>query len=330
MKKFLVVLGVFLLLCAGVGVGVMFKFNRDYGLTMANAVSHETRATPETRLRAVVQLDKARGYLQRILPPAEQLPPFMALLPWKPADLLPSIMPRELALLASPSQNASEIDVRLFVNERRGGPQLCKALNESTLFTAASPIQWDTGRMVMKERGILEARGAIPIPAGLMDVVRKTWPQLNTEPSPYLSSGESFFEAVLDNRNGELVTLVASIMTASGQDVLTQLKDPSAAGFMPMLASVTDVRLEANPASLDKLVVTLRLNATSAAPSGLEFIFNGVAIPQLALQLQPKGLKLEGKTKWLEKENALTGKFEITGMESLFAPFLQAPAAPPA
>jgi len=304
---------VILVLLAGIGVA-WYRVNRQFGLTSAELVSHETLAEPATRLRAVVKLDELADLIVTLLPPEIPMPSW---LPYTPEEAVRAFLPYEAALLAASDYGTGEVRLTFFVNERRGGPIIVQELNRAQVLSKAKFVRWLTPQLELKQRGVITATGALPLPDGVEEQVLRSWTH-DSPGAPLLASGSNQLEVVLDNRNGDIVTYVAAVMKALGQDWRAPYEDPIAKGFMDMLVNVFSVRLTANLTGRDTAEAQLRLDAAPAARSQLEFLFGVVVMPQAKAWLQKKyGLVLDGETKWDETEEAMLGNFKVIGLEQV-------------
>lgn len=298
------------LLCV-IAVGTAgYIANQRFGLTVAPAVSHETLASAQTRLRAVLKPDKLQGFIARHLPPgAVPLPGFV---PWNAEQLLPEVLPQEVAVLAGSDYAGGHVRLKLFVNERRGGPMIQQALNQSGLFAKVRQIAWDPNLVQMQQRGVLTVDGSIPIPEATETRVLEHWTH-QSPGQPLTAQGYHLFEAVLDNRNGEILTLFAAIsklMDYEWQKALDQQKI-----IMDTLVNVRSARLDANLASDDKMLINLRIDANAEARPVFDFYANiGVMYGKGWLK-NNYDMGLEGKFVWDENASAAIGNFELTGFE---------------
>jgi len=302
---------VILVLVAGISV-VWYRVNRQFGLKSAELVSHETFAEPATRLRAVIKLDKLADFVTTLLPPEIVVPSW---LPYSREEAVREFLPYEVALLATPDYGTGEVRLTVFVNERRGGPIIVQELNRAQVLSKVKFVRWLPAQLELRQRGVITATGALPLPDGVEEHVLRSWTH-DSPGEPLLASGSNQLEVALDNRNGDIVTYMAAVLKALEQDWRAPYEDPIAKGFMDMLVNVFSVRLTANLTGPDTAEAQLRLDAAPVARGQLEFLFGVVVMPQAKAWLQKEcGLVMDGEMKWNEAENAMLGSFKVIGLE---------------
>ena len=316
MKKGCLILVGLLLIAAVVGGGVSFmQANRAFGLSEAEAVSHESVAWKGTKFRFVLKPDKLKEALASYLPKelAQQLPSWM---PLSLEDMITKAMPREIALLSGSDYRNARMPLKLFANERRGGPAIVELLNDANVLANVKQVQWDKAAFVLQKRGVLTLDGALSLPDGLEEKVQELWTQPGGKQEPVLIEGDNLLEVALDNRNGELLTLIGTIMAVTGQDWQEMLAIPMVKGMvLPLLPSIFTARVTANLVGTDQMDIQIKLASTEEEQGKLAFLL-GMALPQLQDNLQAKyQLKLDGKFTWNKEEQALVGNFSLTGFE---------------
>jgi len=316
-----------LIILAAVGV-VGYRMSRQFGLTEAPAVSHDTVVNAQTRFQAVLEPDKLNDFVLQHLPKDKiQIPSWI---PWKIDELLPKILPREVALVAGSDYKQGTIDLTMFVNERRGGPAITEYLNQQNPFRNLPQIKWDPKLVQLPQRGVITLGGALSIPEGAEEKVLESW---SHEPpkDPAKPAGDHLLEAVLDNRNGEIITLAASIMSIYGMDWQKMFAMQEAQMGLEIIKHITVVRLTADLAGNDLMKILLTIGAEPIIQSQLEFFTNAFAVPPVQQYLKEQmNLKLEGNFKWDAKQNALVGDFGLSGFEAIIAQQINAAFGAPA
>jgi hypothetical protein len=300
-----------------VGAVVLFGANRSLGLVEAPIVGHNTVASSSTRFRAVIEVDRLLDHILSAIPAGTELPS------WVPMDieeLLPKILPREIAVVGGSDYDSGKIGLTLFINERRGGPRIQQYINESFALQKIELVQWAPEGILFPNRGILQADGEIAIPDGLEDVYLERW-RHDMPGSPFPVKGGHLFELALDNRNGEVLTLMGAITEANGGDWQRLFSDPQVKGFLDLLVYINHGRITADLLNKDTLQFDLRIDAESEISMGLEFFT--FALPQIKQTVaQRYGLVLEGDAKWHEDEEALIGSFKLKGIEKKLQQYL--------
>ena len=329
MRKKLFIAFVALLLVAGVfGSVAGYKLNQTYGWLPSSVVTHDTLASADTRLRLMVDTARLGEELKPYYPPESPLP---AWLPWDLAGLIPKVLPREVALLGNSDFRDGSYRLTLFMNEQRGGPFLPDFLNNQTNFKeATSSIQWDDPGFSLEGRGKLQAHGSLPLPDGLESTILESWTMESPEDSLTLHGGH-LAEGVIDNRTGDIVTLIAACAPIWGSSLELLKTNPQFTAALDLLTQVTDVRLAIDLKNPDTLVIQLLIHADPEVRGRLEFM-GPFVLPMLATELKrTHKLTLESTYGWVEEESTYRVEMSITGLEAkLKEAFLGLNSAAPA
>jgi len=309
-------------------IGIAYvKLNSQYGISEAAAVSHETLATKDTRARVVVKPDKLAPFVFKYIKPEDipQLPK----LPSSPDALISMVVPREIALLEGAEYSKGSVGLTLFINERRFGPEIVKQLNQQGLQRTLNMIKWDEGMFTMPQRGVVLVNGALPIPDGLEEKVLETWKH-DLEGNPVVIDGDHLLELALDNRNGEIMTLIGAGAKAAKQDWKMLMENSYVQTGLAILPNLHVLRLSADVVEVDKAEINLRVEGTQEAGNQLEFLVNMMGLPLLKQYLEDDfGMKLDGQPKWDAGQKAFIGAFTLTGFEPLIRAQIQQFIPPP-
>lgn len=329
MKKWLIALLILLLLAAGVAGVASYRLNNTYGWIASKAVHHDSLATAETRLRVAVDTLRLEQDLEPYIPDDVPLPNW---LPWKLPELLPRVLPREVALLGGPDFRAGQYDFTLFVNEQRGGPALPPFLNTRTAFRQSLPgITWDEPGFTLNRRGVLTASGHLPLPFGVEQTIMELWSP--EPPSDRLALlGGHVVEGVIDNRNGDIVVLIAACAPLWDTSLETLQQNSQFAAVMALLAGVLDVRVAVDFKTEDSLVIQVRANAEEDVGGQLEF-FIPLVLPTMAQQVQLRyGLVMESTYAWIVAGHTYVVDVTLTGVDEKLKTYFRRiiPAPPPA
>ncbi len=313
LKKLFIVLIALAILGGIFGSVAGYKLNQTYGWIPSAVVTHESLASAETRLRLVVDTARLGVDLKPYYPPESPLP---AWLPWDLAGLLPKVLPREVALLGTSDFREGTYHFTLFMNEQRGGPFLPEFLNNQTNFKAAtSAIQWEEPGFSLDGRGKLKAEGALPLPDGLESTILESWSMESPEDTLALNGGH-LAEGVIDNRTGDIVTLIAACAPIWGTSLELLKTNPQFTAALDLLTQVTDVRLAIDLKNPDTLVIQLLIHADPAVRGRLEFM-GPFILPMAATELKRTyDLTMESTYVWLEAESTYKVDMNITGVEA--------------
>lgn len=307
-----------LLVLAGLALFIALRIaNERVGLTLAPQVSHETLASPETRIRLLVKPGALAPFIAQALPPDMQIP----LSAWvDPAMVLAHLLPREVAVMAETDVPARKIGVTLFVNEKRGGPAIARTARESGVFGGVSAFRWASQGLELIQRGVVVARADVDFPPEVEQELLTRWPNRSMEPAASVQD-QYHAELVVDNRNGDLLALIGAVLLAGGGD-WNQIRQEQVADMaLTVIQSVWVARLGGNMQDKDTAVFDLRIDADPNNGPALHFLLSGVVVPELRNMLQQNhNLTLEGDLQWVDAEGAVLGKFTVRGLNA----FIQA------
>lgn len=329
MKKWLIVLLVLFLIVGGIVGAYSYRLNMAYGWLPSESVSHDSVVSEEVRLRVAIDTLRLARDLEVYLPAETPLPRW---LPWDLPQLLPRVLPREVALLGGPNFRTDEYNVVLFINEQRGGPALPEYINTRTRFRESFPgITWDEPGFTLQRRGVLTAQGHMEIPSGLEETLLELWsPELPDDRLALL--GGHMAEGVVDNRNGDIVVLIATLAPIWGTSLEQLQLNPQFSAVMALLAGVIDLRLAVDFENPDTLLIQVRFNAEVSVGGQLEF-FIPLTLPTMAQQLQQQyELEMKSEYAWVPEESTYVVDVSLTGVEEKFKTYFRQiiPAAPAA
>ena len=317
----LIALGL-LVVTAIAALGVAYaKANRQFGLNEAPAISHETLATGNTVLRIVLKPETMAPMLDKLLPPDANVTA-LAKVGYTPQNLLPQILPREIALLGAPNLSTNKLNLTFFVNEKRGGPFLVELMNTGKYTNGQRPldnvpqINWAPEGVLLPERGALELHGDIEIPDNVEPVILKSW-----KPSPPVEplriEGNHHLEGVLDNRNGDLLAIYAALMASQGKDWQEALKDGQAGPMIEgNLPDILDIRVAADLQDFDNATVNLRIDATAEKGPGLEFLLKMIW-PSVIDAAAKNSITVKGEPVWDAQKGALLVDLSLSGFKPM-------------
>ena len=316
-KGCLAVLAVLAVIVLGGGVFAAYEYNHykgQFGLDEAPAISYAQYASPETRVRAVLNPEKLTGFIQDHIPPevAGMLPS------WSPVgadSIVAFFMPREVALTAGSDYRGGKVGLELFVNERRGGPVIVEQLAQQNPLANIPAIQWDPNFVTLAERGALTLKGAVPIPEGLEDRILQTWDH-DPGGAPIEPASGHLLALCVDNRNGEILTLAGSIIQALGENWEKIFQEQAAQVALTVIETISYINGEADLKGNDELGATLRI-FTKDDQEGLASMLTYMGLPTLQQKAGELGLTLDGNFVWDKAQSAIVGTFTLTGFEPI-------------
>jgi hypothetical protein len=244
-----------------------YQFLRD-----APRVSHEMLAQPGTSIRIVAEPPLAKGIIQSLL--KENAPS-----EW----VMEKALPYEVAVLITPRLDTARLDIDLFCNDRRLGPAIAALSSQLDVGAAYPFIQWDGERFTTKERGNLVWHGSTDIDSPVIDNVRTHWAVDSQLSRPRVEGGH-LLEAVIDNRDGALFALIATLHS-KGVIVLPV----SLADVVKNVVNVADVRIVADLQEPEIVSIHMIVNCVPTAEPGeitaTSFLVSGL-LSQIALGLE--------------------------------------------
>lgn len=321
----LVVLGIVTILIIVAGIS-LYAANRQIGLFPAQTITHDQVATQETRFRMVIRPDMMGNMLIPFLPDASEFP---AWLPIDPENTLALMLPHEIALLSHAEFEDSALALTFFVNERRGGPVFFSLLQDSNLDFDMKGFTWNDVPFTYPQRGMLLGFAELEIPDGVEFYLLDRWSH-SLPDAPLTVEEGHLLSAVLDNRNGELLTMLLTLIEANEGDWRTVLEDPRMETFLEVLVDIFSLHLHADLADDDTLTALLRVEADPQIQPELTFLSNMVLLPMLRNYVQTElRLELTGGAEWDDSQDALLIDVEITGLESWIATLAEGDAPPP-
>ena len=311
-KKIAIVL-VVLAAIGGIGFGVAFyNANNDYGLLTARAIGHDFVATPETRLRVAIDTIRLGNDLYPYLPEDLPIPEWI---PWDLPTLIPTVLPREIAVLGGSDYRDSAFKLTVFINEQKGGPVLPQYLNKQMRVLQSVPaVEWEGEGFQLEERGLLAAEGQIPLPLGLEDTILETW-SLDAPEELLTLNGGHMAEGVIDNRSGEIMTLIGGLAPVWGRSLESLQADPNLQLLFTMLPNIRDIRIAADFTNLDTILIQTHINVDESVGGQLEF-FLPMGIMGIAPRIKAQyGITMTQESVWNRDDEIFEFNVTLTGVE---------------
>jgi hypothetical protein len=308
----LVVLAVLFILAIVGGVIAFNVFDKQFGIRMAPEISHEVLSTANTRVRMVIKPELLAPYLVQFIPEDVEVNTYG----YELQEIMGHILPREIAILARSDMAARNISLTIFANEKRGGPFISAMINQDSPFDRIRQIAWRSAGLELQGRGTLVAEGDLAIPAAVEEELLQIWPIRSSQP-PATIQGNNQVELVIDNMNGDILTLAAAGAAASGKPWEEVRQDQAASMAIGVIKSINVARMAANMIDKDTAEISLNIDADPDSGAGLQFLISGVGLPQLKdLLKEDFGLILAGDSVWDEEKHAVVGQYTLTGLEA--------------
>jgi len=293
-----------------IGVGLLMV-NRQAGVIAAPALSHETVVTPGTRFRAVFKPEHMGSvfspFLSRITLPSW--------VPISPATALALVLPHEIALLSGSNYNEGRVDITLYVNERRGGPVFQKLLHDAEISVDLTGFTWMEERFTHPRRGVLLGHAGLNIPDGVELALLERWSHIPPE-TPLVIPDNHLLAVVLDNRNGELLTLIYTFIEALDGDWQSAMDDPRMETFLEILIYIYELHMHSDLVGSDTFEGQIRVKADAMIERDLTFLSNMVLLPMISNYIRNSlGLDYTGEAVWDAQEETLIVNIRVDGVE---------------
>jgi hypothetical protein len=313
-KGCLTIAGLVVLLVVGGGGFIAYRAAQDFGLTEAPLVSHDVLAAPETRVRLRYEPGLMQAFIASLIPPDLPIP---AGLPLDPGTQLAQILPHEIALLAGSNHATGLMEFTLFVNERRGGPFIAQLSQESGVLAGVPHIRWSSNGLELRERGILAASGTLPLADGIEARILENWSHTPPPDTVKIQGGHQL-ELTIDNRNGEILALMATLMELNGVNWQAIFADPQFKMAMDVIVGLLHGRATADLVDPDTIALNLNILTTPETGGALPFIAGAFIQPQLEQFLSGQlGLTLTGTPRFDAASQRVIGEYRITGVKQL-------------
>lgn len=321
MKKILLVFLAFILaifVIAGIFGYVQYqRYDKQFGITEAPPVSHETFITPNTRTQVVINPEQMKGFIQHHLPPGVKLPSYLESF-FTMEDLLNRAMPHRIAIMANSDVMQGVINFHFFLNERMGGPLIVSEVTKQNLLQKISPVTWDPAGVQMPARGIIQTSGSFPLPEGMDEFIFAN-ATLGGAQKITPIEGRHLIQISIDNGNAELMAFTGLAMDALWVDWKNIFGAKEFKMALPLFNKTNTVNLYADMLNDDELAIHLRVDALPET----EFIFNmikSMGMPEIKRYLSEiYQLELSGDPAWSKEENAFIGDFTLKGVEKYMA-----------
>lgn len=314
-KGCLIVLVILAVLLAVLVIGGFVAYNmvnERVGLSPSRVISHEELVVGDTRVRAVFNPLLLAPFAADYISPEMNLPVNAE----QVKQLMPYVLPREIALLARTDVLGHKLNLTLFANEQRGGKFLKEQINLSQALSQIKQITWTAEGIQLPERGNLFAEGAMDIPETVEQELLELWPTGAKEEAARIDGGNQL-ELVVDNRNGDILAMAAAFTQAAGQNWELVRGSQYGATVIGIVESIYVARLKANLTDKDTAVINLRIDSDAEKGPGLQMLMAGLALPALRETLKKNyNLDLEGELPWDADQNAVIGELRLTGLEA--------------
>ena len=156
-KGCLIILAVLVVLLVLLAIGAFVAYrvgDARLGLSQSPVISHEEAVKGDTRIRFVLSPEKLAPFIAAYMPPniEQAVGRYM-----KIEDILNTVLPREVALLARSDVMGKKLGVTLFANEKYLGRLIQERINGSEFFSNLPQLNWTTDGFELPERGFLVA-----------------------------------------------------------------------------------------------------------------------------------------------------------------------------
>jgi hypothetical protein len=243
----LVILAVIVVALAVAAVVIDTKYGVLFG---SPRVRFDSLVKPETRAQLVVNVPLAKAIIKKQLLKGVNIPD----------SLLPYGLPYEAGLVMNMDYILGDMNLSLFVNDRRFGPIIKDKIDQ---FTLPKPLdQWFPNKMTWKQRGLLLREGVARMDRTLLANLKAEW-KGPAPTEPLHAEGTHLLELVVDNRDGSAVAIAGTVAATQGYDV-AEIFNP---GRMGIVANIASMRLQADLTPENTLKVRLIVECTPQTDS---------------------------------------------------------------
>lgn len=276
-----IILVVVLCLIAAVVVAALVADSKFGVIWGSPRISHDTLVKPETRAVLSLDVPRVKDFIKRQYLKGVNVPD----------SVIPYALPYEAGLVINPDYILGEMNMTLFVNDRRLAPVILEKANE---FKLPSPLdEWFPEKMAAKQRGLLRRDGVAKMDKLFLAKLKTLWNKPALTDTLKIEGGHTA-ELVLDNRDGSLLAMASAAASSKGFDLSSVLTD----GRMGVFTNIGSIRLQSDIMPDDSLKLLLTIECTPEADEamakvlgmGLEMGFN-----QLQMMAKMKGLTISGK-----------------------------------
>ncbi len=265
-------------------------------------IAAETVADPNASIRVSVRPPAAIELIRPLLA-AEGLPAWVA----------DRVLPYEGAIFFTPQFGARTFGFRVCLNEQRFGPIIATAPEKVGLSKLYPFVTWAGNVMSSSRRGELSLDGSMELPALGAEAIQKYWGEVYQLKRPVLEGGH-FLEAVVDNRDGSLFGLLATLDSHNAPRLGLPLPD-----MAKTLLPISTLRVTGDLASPDllnlKFVVDCRPESEETAVSTTDFQL-GMLLGAAAKELKDKdGIDLKGVRR--REGTQIVGEYTLSGIQRL-------------
>jgi hypothetical protein len=266
-------------------------------------VSSEVLVKPETRLQIVANIPLARDVIEKKLLQGVNVPEW----------IIPLVLPYEAALVVNTDYVLGDMNMTLFVNDRRVAPLILSRLNALRL---PKPLDaWFPEKMAAKRRGMLVRQGSAKMDRDLLGRVKAQWK--GTVPgAPCRIEGGHMIEAVLDNRDGAAIAMAGAVATAQGLSI-PDITD-SQLGFA---SSITSVRVQADIAPDNTLKVHAAVECKPGTEPGSLSLIKVLAFDVFGTNIKgtlaQKGISVSGEA--VVDGTTVKGDYTVSNFDAILA-----------
>lgn len=298
-KKVLLI--VLVILVVAVCVALAVANSKFQAVTASPMVSHTTLVKPETRVQIVADVPKMRDII------AQQFLKDTGIPPW----VLPLALPYEAAVLMDADYALGDMNMTLFINDKRLAPVILDKLNQVKLPPPANA--WFAEPMKTYGRGKLLREGSARLNPALVAIIKKYLPDAPVA-EPLKVEGGHMIEAVLDNRDGGAMAIIGALAAAQGIDVAGQLEGNDRYEAIP--AQIKSLRVQADVTPANALDVHFALDCQKdMAPIILMAV--QVGFPHLQEYADMVGIDVQGGSEL--KGAVIEGNYTVPDFSKLLA-----------
>jgi len=263
-----------------------------HALRSAPRIEHDEVSGLDGGVRVMIQMDHAKDMMLETL--KGKAPNF-------PPSLMDRVLPYEVTLRTAPETAENAVGVTLYINERRLGPAIAKAVPEGIGKARKTGIEWAKGPMQSPKRGELLLNGAVPLDKHTLDTMAARWGETQLG-SPLPMEKTHFIEMRCDNRDGALYAFVSSLVAlriaeAGGKPNLGQIM--ARQGLDKYMRDISDVHVAGDLTPEGGMTLTLTVECSQDCQENTPkdvYTMVDTGYAQIAALAARSNVQVEGET----------------------------------
>jgi hypothetical protein len=190
-------------------------------------------------------------------------------------------IPNQVAVLGGPVPGLDELVVTYFINERYFGPAISAFTQRPEEFQQQVQTEYTGPPFFLPERGTLVAELSYPLLRGVEPLCQQYWPA-NVPPAPMEGEGGHLFEALVSNRQGEMLQILGAVARQQNPGIGALFSDAQQErASVHLLRLFSDARFTMDLEENHALQMQLATSRMEGSPSPLQTTFTAHMPPSV-------------------------------------------------